>query len=82
MNSKPLEFSKLSVYAIDTKKQISWNMSEPDGIFTLTLPSTYKGHEVIVSASSDGYITQQRHIVVRYLCIYLFNIITEQMPNV
>lgn len=63
-NSNPLDEAKLSVYAQDSKRQVSWNISGYDGKFMVTLPFKYMGAEVIIAASTDGFVTQQRHITL------------------
>ncbi|KAM3963849.1 LOW QUALITY PROTEIN: carboxypeptidase D svr [Aphomia sociella] len=62
-NSQPLDKTKLKIFTLSSIKAISTNTSDEAGRFIIALPSKYMGKEVLVSASVDGYITKQKHIV-------------------
>ncbi|GBP39105.1 Carboxypeptidase D [Eumeta japonica] len=65
MNSNYLKGVNLTVRSLNSPHIISWNTSDDQGKFVLRVPLDMVGHEVRVSATLDGYINSQRHIMVR-----------------
>ncbi|KAG6443020.1 hypothetical protein O3G_MSEX002659 [Manduca sexta] len=73
-NSVPLPNTMVSVREQGVKATIATNSSDQNGRFLVALPVAYKGKEVLMSASVDGYITKQRNIVI--------NSVENLTPNV
>ncbi|XP_047538492.1 carboxypeptidase D-like isoform X1 [Vanessa atalanta] len=63
-DSAPLPETELTVFPLDSKRPISSNTSDQYGRYVITLPVTYMGHEVLISAVNDGFITKSRHVKI------------------
>ncbi|PZC71284.1 hypothetical protein B5X24_HaOG213686 [Helicoverpa armigera] len=63
-NSNPLPSASVNIRPLNGKTPIVTNASDATGRYILTLPLEYKAKEVVASASVDGYITKQKHIVI------------------
>ncbi|XP_063896391.1 carboxypeptidase D [Helicoverpa armigera] len=63
-NSNPLPSASVIIRPLNGKTPIVTNASDATGRYILTLPLEYKAKEVVASASVDGYITKQKHIVI------------------
>lgn len=62
-DSQPLNNAQLKIFTLSSIKPISTNSSDEAGRFMLSVPKRYTGKEVLVSASVDGYVTKQKHIM-------------------
>ncbi|CAH2093466.1 unnamed protein product [Euphydryas editha] len=60
----PLPNTELSILPLDSKRPISTNTSDQFGRFVVTLPVTFMGHEVLISAANDGFITNNKHVKI------------------
>ncbi|XP_063368930.1 carboxypeptidase D-like [Cydia amplana] len=66
-NSVPLNTATLLVYPLGSKKlvdPVATNTSDASGRFVVSLPVTYMGREVLMTAEKDGYISRQRHVMI------------------
>ncbi|KAH9640540.1 hypothetical protein HF086_001589 [Spodoptera exigua] len=63
-NSLPLPSVSVNIRPLGAKSPIAKNESDSSGRYVLALPLDYKAKEVVASASVDGYITKQKHIVI------------------
>ncbi|XP_050552630.1 carboxypeptidase D isoform X1 [Spodoptera frugiperda] len=63
-NSIPLPSVSVDIRPLGAKSPIAKNQSDTSGRYVLALPLDYKAKEVVASASVNGYITKQKHIVI------------------
>ncbi|XP_039751750.1 carboxypeptidase D-like isoform X2 [Pararge aegeria] len=61
-DSNPLPNARIKVYPQDSTRWLSSNVSDAYGRFVVTLPNTYMGREVTVSAAADGFIARNKLI--------------------
>ncbi|XP_023938075.2 carboxypeptidase D isoform X2 [Bicyclus anynana] len=73
-DSNPLPNARVKVYPHAGSKWSSANVSDAYGRFVVTLPDTYRGKAVTVSAAADGFITRERYITL--------NAAGNETPNV
>ncbi|XP_045770817.1 carboxypeptidase D-like isoform X3 [Maniola jurtina] len=63
-DSNPLKDVKVKVYPQHSTKMLSSNVSDMFGRFVVTLPVSYTGKNVMVSATNDGFIARNRLITL------------------
>ncbi|XP_069356979.1 carboxypeptidase D-like isoform X2 [Maniola hyperantus] len=61
-DSNPLKDVTVKVYPQDSTKMLSSNVSDTYGRFVVTLPVSYTGKNVMISATNDGFIAKNRLI--------------------
>ncbi|XP_061382022.1 carboxypeptidase D-like isoform X2 [Danaus plexippus] len=65
-SSVPLAHTTLSAWPLpkESRHPLWSNTSDSLGRFVVSLPVTYMGREVMISANNDGYVTTNRHVKI------------------